>query len=134
MMYWEKTTISRIRRGYDSAVYFNRTKKILEQEHDETPVTMQVFQWNDGSVLCGMREAIELLREGVGFWHNHRWVSKRKTLTVSTLADGDVIGGRELVMHITGPYVYFAHGSNDFTADVVKVNGNKIAKVGLVRL
>ncbi|MBI5620825.1 nicotinate phosphoribosyltransferase [Candidatus Gottesmanbacteria bacterium] len=109
MIFWDKTTISRIRRGYYSGVYFNRTKKILEQEHDETVVTMQVFQWNDGSVLCGMREAIELLREGVGFWHNHRWVSKRKTLTVSSLSDGETVRSREPVMHISGPYVYFAH-------------------------
>lgn len=109
MMYWDKATISRIRRGYYSAAYFNRTKFILEQERDETPVTMQVFQWNDGSVLCGVDEVLELLRIGTGLWRGNRWVSKRKTLTVSTLADGDVIRSREPEMYITGPYIYFAH-------------------------
>ena len=109
MIFWDKATTTRIRRGYYSAVYFNRTKHILEKEHDETVVTMQVFQWNDDSVLCGMREAIELLRIGAGQWRGNRWVTKKQTLTVSTLSDGDTVGSREPVMHITGPYVYFAH-------------------------
>lgn len=56
-MYWDDATIEKIRRGYYSAVYFNRTKKILEQEHDKTVVTMQVFQWNDRSTLCGINDA-----------------------------------------------------------------------------
>ncbi|MEK9143701.1 MAG: quinolinate phosphoribosyl transferase, partial [Patescibacteria group bacterium] len=79
------------------------------QEHDDTIVTMQVFQWNDKSVLCGVREAIELLRVAVGIWRDNRWITKKQTLTVSTLSDGDTIRSREPVMHITGPYVYFAH-------------------------
>ncbi|MBI4066732.1 quinolinate phosphoribosyl transferase [Candidatus Gottesmanbacteria bacterium] len=109
MTYWDHATIERIRRGYYSAVYFNRTKHILEEEHDETPVTMQVFQWNDGSLLCGVSEALDLFRIGTGVWQENRWLSKRRTLTISTLSDGDTIGSREPVMHITGPYMYFAH-------------------------
>ncbi len=109
MIFWDRATVNRIRRGYYSAAYFNRTKYILEQESDESIVTMQIFQWNDRSVLCGVDEVIELLRVGVGLWHNNRWISKRKTLTVSTLTDGDSISRREPIMHITGPYAYFAH-------------------------
>lgn len=109
MTYWDHATIERIRRGYYSAVYFNRTKYILEQERDDKAVTIQVFQWNTGSVLCGMDEVVELLRIGVGTWRNNRWIAKRQTLTVAALADGDAIQSREPVMHITGPYVYFAH-------------------------
>lgn len=100
MRYWDKTTIERIRRGYYSAVYFNRTKRILEQEHDDTIVTMQVFQWNDGSVLCGVDEVVELLRVAA---------TNPRAIRVFTLRDGDIIGPRESVMHIIGPYVYFAH-------------------------
>ncbi len=109
MVYWDNATIERIRRGYYSAVYFNRTKYILEREGGESLVTMQVFQWNDNSVLCGVREAIDLLRVGVGLWRNNRWIAKRKTLSVAALADGDMIQSLEPVLHITGPYVYFAH-------------------------
>lgn len=100
MIFWDKATIERIRRGYYSAVYFNRTKYILEQEHDDTIVTMQVFQWNDRSTLCGINEVIELLKVAS---------DKPKALSIRTLRDGDSIRSREPVMHITGPYVYFAH-------------------------
>lgn len=100
MRYWDRATIERIRRGYYSAAYFNRTKYILEQEQDKTPVTMQVFQWNDRSTLCGIDEIIELLKVAA---------DKPKALSISTLRDGDSIRSREPVIHITGPYVYFAH-------------------------
>lgn len=109
MTYWDDATINKIKRGYYSAVYFNRTKYILEQEHDNSIVKMQVFQWNDNSVLCGVDEVIELFRVGAGIWKNNRWIAKRQALTASTLSDGDTIRSREPVMHITGPYVYFAH-------------------------
>ncbi len=100
MTYWDKVTVARVRRGYYSAVYFNRTKYILEQERDDTSVTMQVFQWNDEAWFCGIDEVIELLKVAA---------DKPKALSISTLRDGDSIGRREPVMHITGPYVYFAH-------------------------
>ncbi|MEK7543690.1 MAG: quinolinate phosphoribosyl transferase [Patescibacteria group bacterium] len=109
MMYWDKTTIERIRRGYYTAAYFNRTKYILEQEHDETIVTMQIFQRNENSVLCGVDEMVELLRIGTGTWRGNRWMGKRQTLKVTALSDGDIVQSKEPVMHITGPYVYFAH-------------------------
>ncbi len=108
-MYWDKTTIERLRRGYYSAAYFNRTKYILEQDHDETIVTMQIFQRNDQSVLCGIDEVVELLRVGAGTWRGKRWMSKRQLLTVTALSDGVKVNVSETVMHITGPYVYFAH-------------------------
>lgn len=100
MIYWDRATIERIRHGYYSAVYFNRTKYILEQEHDDTIVTMQVFQWNDGSVLCGRDEVIELLKVAADNPH---------ALSIKALRNGDTINRAEPVMHITGPYVYFAH-------------------------
>ena len=100
MIFWDRATIDRIRRGYYSAVYFNRTKYILEQEHDDTIVTMQVFQWNDRSVLCGIDEVIELLKVAADNPH---------ALSIRALRDGDAINRSEPVMHITGPYVYFAH-------------------------
>lgn len=58
-----------IRRGYRSAIYFNRAKHIAatEPERDAEGVLMQVFQKGD-SVLCGMDEALALLRVGAGRW------------------------------------------------------------------
>ncbi|MEK7116223.1 MAG: glycosyltransferase, partial [Patescibacteria group bacterium] len=52
--------LEKIREGYYSAIYFNRTKYILEQEKNYTQVTMQVFQWHQGSILCGVGEVIKL--------------------------------------------------------------------------
>ena len=98
MNYWSKETIEKIRKGFYSAVYFNRTQYILEQEKNFTPVTMQVFQWNDKSILCGIDEVVELLKAVVD-----------TSLAVRALRDGDIINQGESVMHITGSYVSFAH-------------------------
>ncbi|MGI9034259.1 MAG: quinolinate phosphoribosyl transferase [Acidimicrobiales bacterium] len=59
--------VPEIRFGYRSAVYFSRAKAILEQERPDTVVTMQVFQ-RDSSVLCGIDEALAVLRVGAGSW------------------------------------------------------------------
>ena len=53
--------LAEIRSGYRSAVYFNRTRAILEAERPAEKVTMQVFQ-KDDSVLCGMDEALAILQ------------------------------------------------------------------------
>ena len=97
MKYWDKKTVERLRKGFYSAVYFNRTKYILEQEKDFTPVTMQIFQWNEASTLCGVDEVIELLKVAA---------DKPNTLSVNSLRDGDSVRRGESVMHITGPYVF----------------------------
>jgi nicotinate phosphoribosyltransferase len=59
---------SEIRRGYRSAIYFNRAKHITSTSGNGAgDVLMQVFQKND-SVLCGMDEAIAVLKVGAGRW------------------------------------------------------------------
>ncbi len=129
MKFFDSYTIDRIRRGYYTAVYFNRTKYILEREKNFKVATMQVFQKHEGSILCGVEEVVELLKVGVGYckdkqqitnnkqqksekefkdW-NSSWVDKFDTLKIEALKDGDRISAGETVMHITGPYVYFAH-------------------------
>lgn len=109
MNFLPKDAIDRIRRDYYSAVYFHRTKQMLLAEKNLTPVMMQVFQRNDKAVLCGMREVIELLKQATGYWQGKKWVNCRKTLEIKTRTDGDILRAREPVMHITGPYAYFAH-------------------------
>jgi len=108
MHYWDINTMNHIRKGYYSAVYFNRTKKILQNEEDNTPVTMQIFQRND-AILCGVDEVTELLKAGSGYWERDTWITCWKKLRVISLCDGDTVTSKEPVMHISGPYMYFAH-------------------------
>lgn len=62
-----------IRRGYYSDVYFNRARAILQTDGRDVRVRMQVFQ-RSGAVLCGIDEALTLLRVGTGrFDGAERW-------------------------------------------------------------
>ena len=60
-----------LRRGYRSAIYFSRAARIAEAhpDLDRVPVLMQVFQKRH-SILCGIDEAIAVLRVGTGRWHD----------------------------------------------------------------
>lgn len=108
-MYFSQDDIDKIRKGYYSALYFNRTKTILLNERNFKNVTMQIFQKNNKSILCGVDEVLELLKIGTGYWKKNIWVSKFKELKIEYLHDGDHISAWQSVMHITGPYVFFAH-------------------------
>ncbi|HZD38173.1 MAG TPA: quinolinate phosphoribosyl transferase [Actinomycetes bacterium] len=55
-----------LRAGYRAAVYFDRSRRILQAERDHTEVTIQVFQRNDGVVACGIDEALAVLALGAG--------------------------------------------------------------------
>src|ERR671911_2438720 len=55
-----------LRAGYRSAVYFDRSRRILAAEGDHTRVTMQVFQRSDAMVACGIDEALAVLALGAG--------------------------------------------------------------------
>jgi nicotinate phosphoribosyltransferase len=55
-----------LRAGYRAAVYFDRSRRILQAEGDDTDVTIQVFQRNDGVVACGIDEALAVLALGAG--------------------------------------------------------------------
>lgn len=109
MEHWTPETITKIQKGYFSAVYFERTREILLREKNLTPVTMQVFQKNDNAVLCGTKEVIELLKRTTGYWKGDSWKSCWKQIATQARKDGDMLSGGEPVMHIRGPYVYFAH-------------------------
>lgn len=58
-----------LRRGYRSAVYFWRSKLVLEAEKPGMPATMQVFQ-KGHSVLCGVDQAIAVLKVAAGHWED----------------------------------------------------------------
>ncbi|KKS97768.1 MAG: quinolinate phosphoribosyl transferase, nicotinate phosphoribosyltransferase [Candidatus Gottesmanbacteria bacterium GW2011_GWA2_43_14] len=109
MKYFDSETITKIRQGYYTAVYFNRTKEILLKVNNLKRVTMQIFQKKKGSILSGVEEVRELMESATGFFKGSSWIDKSPELKVSTLNDGDDISAWETVMHLMGPYVYFAH-------------------------
>lgn len=92
---------SRIKNGYYSDKYFCRTKEVLEKDGRHPRVLMQVFQRNDNVCLCGMDEAIAIIKEALG--------NKFRDLEVKALHDGDVTNAWETVMTIEGDYSLFAH-------------------------
>jgi nicotinate phosphoribosyltransferase len=55
-----------LRAGYRAAVYFDRARRILAAERDDTEVTIQVFQRHDDVVACGIDEALAVLALGAG--------------------------------------------------------------------
>ncbi len=62
--------VQEFRRGYRSAIYFWRAKRILEQDNHHPQVTMQVFQKRDDMVLCGIDEAIGILKSATGHYRH----------------------------------------------------------------
>ncbi len=62
--------IEKIRAGYKSDVYFNRTKEILRQDKHNPKVTMQVFQKYDRAIICGADHALAILKAGIGHYEN----------------------------------------------------------------
>jgi nicotinate phosphoribosyltransferase len=70
---------------------------------------MQVFQKNE-ALLCGMDEALAILRECSGrSGPDGAWAGGWDSLEVEALHDGDRIHPHETVMTISGDYSLFAH-------------------------
>ena len=57
--------VQELRRGYRSDIYFWREKITLEKHNLHPEVTMQVFQKKD-AVLCGVDEAVAVLKLAAG--------------------------------------------------------------------
>lgn len=91
----------RIKNGYYSDKYFCRTKEVLEKDGHHPHVLMQVFQRKDNVCVCGMDEAIAIIKESLG--------NEFRNLEVKALHDGDITNAWETVMTIKGDYALFAH-------------------------
>ncbi|WP_102026744.1 nicotinate phosphoribosyltransferase [Salirhabdus sp. Marseille-P4669] len=89
----------RIREGWFSAVYFLKTREIVEKEKPDNIVTMQFFQ-KKNAVLCGTDEVIALI---------HTFAKHPEKLEIHSLKDGDKITPFETVLTIKGPYQYFGY-------------------------
>ena len=90
--------VERIREGYYSDVYFNRTVDVLQADHRHPHVLMQVFQ-KKNAVVGGMDEAIAILK---------LCSDDFSQLRVHALYDGDQTVPWETVMTIEGDYALFA--------------------------
>jgi len=107
----------RIKNGYYSDKYFCRTKEILEKDHYHPKVLMQIFQRNDDVCLCGIDEAIAIIKEALG--------DGFKNLEIKALHDGDTTNAWETVMTIKGDYSLFAHLETVYLGALAR--GTKIA-------
>ena len=100
--------VEKMRAGYYSDTYFNRAREILERDGHHPMVRMQVFQRNT-SILCGIDEAIAIVRLCSGHAQAGEWRDGWADLAVRALHDGDEIAPYETVMTIEGDYALFAH-------------------------
>lgn len=87
----------RVKSGWFSAVYFLKTKEIIEDFCPENEVVMQFFQRQE-AVLCGTDEVIALIKE---------FATKPEELEIHSLSDGDKITPFETVLTIKGHYQNF---------------------------
>ncbi|AUB31988.1 nicotinate phosphoribosyltransferase [Spiroplasma floricola] len=111
----------RIFEDYYSADYFKKTKEILNKFKPDQLVTMQWFQRNDQTVICGIEIIKEILR-----------LSKIKDLFVEAVDEGEIVNSLEPVLKITGKYSDFAHFEGLFDgilsrASTIATNAKKIA-------
>lgn len=90
--------VERIREGYYSDVYFNRTVDVLLADNRHPHVLMQVFQ-KKNAVIGGMDEAIAILK---------LCAEDFSQLRVHALYDGDETSPWETAMTIEGDYTLFA--------------------------
>src|SRR6266542_4065122 len=103
-----------LRAGYRAAVYFDRARRILSAERDDTEVTIQVFQRNDGVVACGIDEALAVLALGAGESvdqgaFDRLWRPASGEVRVRALRDGERTQAWDPVVEITAPYRLIAH-------------------------
>ncbi len=91
---------SRLKKGYYSDMYFNRTKEVLEKDGYHPIVRMQIFQKKD-AVLCGVDESIVNMKVALG--------DDFYKLNIKALPDGSLVKPYETVMLIEGDYSLFPH-------------------------
>ncbi len=105
--------------GYYSDRYFVLTAKTISHAGLDPIVTMQLFAKRQG-ILAGIYEALRMLQTQLAI--NPRTGSRYDfdELTIDTLVDGDVVLPWEPVMHITGPYLAFAHLETDYLGVIAR--------------
>ncbi|TNK83120.1 nicotinate phosphoribosyltransferase [Mycoplasmopsis pullorum] len=79
------------------ASYFEKTKTILEREKPNNVIILQFFQRKDNTMLAGMNEVLELLK-------NETDTSKYK---IRYIPDGTIINNLDIVLELEGNYQDF---------------------------
>lgn len=99
--------------GYYADRYFVLTARTIAHSGLNPVVTMQLFAKRAG-ILAGVYESIRMLQTQLAM--NHRTGARYAIddLVIDTLVDGDPVEPWEPVMHITGPYLAFAHLETDY--------------------
>jgi len=87
--------------GQTADVYFERAHAILQAEHLDPVVVMEVFARDEG-ILCGAAEVHAFLREVLGPGNGHD-----PQPVVESLSDGDPFTTKEVVMRIEARYSAF---------------------------
>lgn len=87
--------------GQTADVYFERAQAILQAEHLDPVVVMEVFS-RDAGILCGAEEVHAFLGKVLGPGNGHDPVP-----VVESLSDGDPFDSKEVVMRIEARYSAF---------------------------
>lgn len=87
--------------GQTADVYFERAHAILQAEHLDPVVVMEVFARDEG-ILCGAAEVQAFLREALGPGNGHD-----PQPVVESLSDGDPFATKEVVLRIEARYSAF---------------------------
>ena len=91
--------VEEIRNGFYSDSYFVRSQTILDKDHYNPWVMMQVFQ-RQAAVLCGIDHAIAILK---------MCARQTENLKIRALFDGDRLNPWDTVMTIEGHLADFVH-------------------------
>ena len=87
--------------GQTADVYFERAHAILQAEHLDPVVVMEVFARDEG-ILCGAAEVQAFLRQALGPGNGHD-----PQPVVDSLSDGDPFATKEVVLRIEARYSAF---------------------------
>ena len=91
--------VEKIRQGWYTDRYFQRTRDVLRADERDPVVTLQVSAKSPG-YLSGIDETVALLKLCSDDW---------SSLTVHALYEGDRVEPWDTVLTIEGPYARFAH-------------------------
>ncbi len=86
------------KKGFYSANYFLKTRKIVEDNLSDNIVEEQFFQRKDNVKLCGIDEVVSLIST---------FADHKEDLEVYALNDGDMISANEPVLKVIGHYADF---------------------------
>ncbi len=105
--------------GYHSDRYFVLTAKTISHAALDPVVTVQLFAKRQG-ILAGVYEALGMLQTELATNPHTGSRYDFHELTIDTLVDGDVVLPWEPLMHITGPYLAFAHLETDYLGVIAR--------------